>query len=290
MDAARTAKRLGATDAVVVYRRNRERMPAHEFEVDEAEEEGVMMRWLETIKQVDGDRVTVEKMELDETGFPQPTGELDELEADSVILALGQEADLSLLDGVSGIDVEDGVVQVGPNMMTGHAGIFAGGDMVPAERTVTVGVGHGKKAARNIDGWLRGAAYEPPPKHEIVSFDQLNTWYYSDAPRAVQPELEIERRRSTFDEVVGGLDRVECALRGTPLHVLRQLLQLRQLLRRLPRQRGAQAGRAAETRTSTATRSTSTSARAAACAWPGMPLRRDRDDPRKDLTGRWRII
>ena len=122
MDAARTAKRLGATDAVVVYRRNRDRMPAHEFEVAEAEEEGVMMRWLETIKQVDGGKITVEKMELDETGFPQPTGELEELEADSVILALGQEADLSLLDDVSGIEVEDGVVQVGPNMMTGHAG------------------------------------------------------------------------------------------------------------------------------------------------------------------------
>ena len=100
MDVARTAKRLGATDAVVVYRRTRERMPAHEFEVEEAEEEGVMMRWLETIKQVDGGKVMVEKMELDETGFPQPTGEIEELEADSVILALGQEADLSLLEGV----------------------------------------------------------------------------------------------------------------------------------------------------------------------------------------------
>jgi NADPH-dependent glutamate synthase beta subunit-like oxidoreductase len=111
MDAARTAKRLGATDAVVVYRRNRERMPAHEFEVEEAEEEGVMMRWLSTIKQVESDRVTVEKMALDEDGFPQPTGELEELEADSVILALGQEADLSLLDGVAGIEVDDGVVR-----------------------------------------------------------------------------------------------------------------------------------------------------------------------------------
>ncbi|MGZ5360736.1 MAG: NAD(P)-binding protein, partial [Solirubrobacterales bacterium] len=147
MDVARTAKRLGATDAVVVYRRTRERMPAHEFEVEEAEEEGVMMRWLETIKEVDGGKVKIEKMELDETGFPQPTGEVEELEADSVILALGQEADLSLLEGVEGIEVDDGVVQVGPNMMTGHQGIFAGGDMVPAERTVTVGIGHGKQAA-----------------------------------------------------------------------------------------------------------------------------------------------
>jgi NADPH-dependent glutamate synthase beta subunit-like oxidoreductase len=206
MDVARTAKRLGATDAVVVYRRTRERMPAHEFEVEEAEEEGVMMRWLQTIKQVDGGKVTVEKMELDETGFPQPTGELEELEADSVVLALGQEADLSLLDDAPGIEVEDGVVQVGPNMMTGHDGIFAGGDMVPAERTVTVGVGHGKKAARHIDGWLRGEAYEPPPKHDLATFETLNTWYYSDAPRVAQPQLEIERRRGTFDEVVGGLD------------------------------------------------------------------------------------
>ena len=106
-------------------------------------------------------KVTVERMELDETGFPQPTGELEELEADSVVLALGQQADLSLLEGIAGIDVEDGVVKVGPNMMTGHEGIFAGGDMVPDERTVTVGIGHGKKAARHIDGWLRGKPYEP---------------------------------------------------------------------------------------------------------------------------------
>ena len=206
MDAARTAKRLGATDAVVVYRRTRERMPAHEFEVEEAEEEGVMMRWLETIKQVAGGKAIVEKMELDETGFPQPTGELEELEADSVILALGQEADLSLLEGVSGIEVEDGVVRVGDNMMTGHTGIFAGGDMVPAERTVTVGIGHGKNAARNIDGWLRGRPYRHPPQHELATFDKLNTWYYADAPRTVQPKLESERRRGTFDEVVKGLD------------------------------------------------------------------------------------
>ena len=182
-------------------------------------------------------------MELDETGFPQPTGEVEELEADSVVLALGQEADLSLLEGVEGIEVDDGVVQVGPNMMTGHQGIFAGGDMVPAERTVTVGIGHGKQAARHIDGWLRGAAYEPPPEPEIASFDKLNTWYYADAPRTAQPRLEIERRRGTFDEVVGGLDDRQRPVRGAPLHVLRQLLHLRQLLRRLPGQRGAEARR-----------------------------------------------
>jgi NADPH-dependent glutamate synthase beta subunit-like oxidoreductase len=206
MDVARTAKRLGAEEAVVVYRRTRERMPAHDFEVEEAEEEGVMMRWLSTIKEADEGKLLIEKMELDDTGFPQPTGELEELEADSVVLALGQDTDLSLLDDVAGIEVEDGVVQVGPNMMTGHEGIFAGGDMVPDERTVTVGIGHGKKAARQIDGWLRDEAYEPAPKHELVTFDMLNTWYYADAPRTVQPQLDPIRRQGTFDEVVQGLD------------------------------------------------------------------------------------
>jgi NADPH-dependent glutamate synthase beta subunit-like oxidoreductase len=206
MDAARTAKRLGATDAVVVYRRTAERMPAHEVEVEEAKEEGVLMKWLSTVKRFEGGRLQLERMELDETGFPQPTGETEELEADSLVLALGQESDLSLLEGVPGIEVEDGVVQVGPNMMTGHEGIFAGGDMVPAERTVTVGVGHGKKAARNIDGWLRGRPYVPPIAHEIAEFETLNTWYYSDAPRTEQPRLDAARRASSFDEVVAGLD------------------------------------------------------------------------------------
>ena len=102
MDVARTARRLGAEEAVVVYRRTRDRMPAHDFEVEEALEEGVLMKWLSTIKHADDGKLVVEKMELDETGFPQPTGELEELEADSLVLALGQEADLSLLDGVPG--------------------------------------------------------------------------------------------------------------------------------------------------------------------------------------------
>jgi NADPH-dependent glutamate synthase beta subunit-like oxidoreductase len=206
MDAARTAKRLGASEAIVVYRRTRDRMPAHDFEIEEALEEGVMMKWLSTIKQAEEGKLLLEKMELDETGFPQPTGETEELQADSVVLALGQEADLSLLDGVPGLEIEDGVVQVDERMMTGHEGIFAGGDMVPAERTVTVGVGHGKQAARNIDAWLRRSVLEHPPEPEIGSFEMLNTWYYTDAPKTVAPRLDSIRRQSSFDEVTQGLD------------------------------------------------------------------------------------
>jgi NADPH-dependent glutamate synthase beta subunit-like oxidoreductase len=207
LDVARTAKRLGATEAIIVYRRNREKMPAHDFEVEEALQEGVMIKWLSTIKNMaDEGTLTVEKMELDAKGFPQPTGEFETLEADTLVLALGQDVDLSLLNGVPGLTIKDGTVQVGPNMMTGHAGIFAGGDMVPSERTVTVAVGHGKKAARHIDAWLSGATYAPAPKHELATFDKLNPWYYTDAPKTVRPVLDIARRTSTFDEVVSGLD------------------------------------------------------------------------------------
>ncbi|HKO75379.1 MAG TPA: NAD(P)-binding protein [Gaiellaceae bacterium] len=206
MDVARTAKRLGAEEAIVVYRRTRERMPAHGFEVEEAEEEGVLMKWLSTVKRADGGSLVIERMELDETGFPQPTGELEELEADSLVLALGQETDLSLVEDVPGIEIADGVVQVDPGMMTGQPGIFAGGDMVPAERTVTVAIGHGKKAARHIDAWLRGRDLDAPAKHPLASFDRLNPWYYADAPRSLQPKLDLARRSSTFEEVVGGLD------------------------------------------------------------------------------------
>ena len=206
MDVARTAKRLGAEEAIVVYRRTREKMPAHDSEVQEALQEGVMIKWLSTIRQAGDATITVEKMELDEKGFPQPTGELETLEADSLVLALGQDVDLSLLNGVPGLAIRDGVVQVGTDLMTGYPGLFAGGDMVPSERTVTVGIGHGKKAARNIDAWLRGSRYAPPPKHELATIERINTWYYSDAPKTVRPMLNVIRRQSTFEEVQGGLD------------------------------------------------------------------------------------
>jgi 2-oxoacid:acceptor oxidoreductase delta subunit (pyruvate/2-ketoisovalerate family) len=206
IDVARTAKRLGATEAIIVYRRTREKMPAHDFEVEEALQEGVMVKWLSTIKQAGDHELTIEKMALDEKGFPQPTGEFETLAADSLVLALGQDVDLSLLEGVPGLAVADGVVQVDPaTLMTGRAGLFAGGDMVPAERNVTVAVGHGKKAARHIDAWLRGTTHAPPPRHAPATFERLNPWYYSDAPKTVRPQLDLARRTSSFDEVQGGL-------------------------------------------------------------------------------------
>jgi len=205
LDAARTAKRLGATDAVIVYRRNRERMPAHGEELEQALGEGVTMRWLSTVDRFEGERLVIETMQLNAEGFPEPTGQFEELDADALVLALGQDTDLSLLQGAHDVVVSHGVVEIQPSMMTGEDGVFAGGDAVPADRTATVAVGHGKRAARGIDAYLRGSLPEPAQKHDLATFDRLNTWYYSDAPRTERPELERIRRQTNFEEVVGGL-------------------------------------------------------------------------------------
>ena len=206
MDAARVAKRLGASDTTIVYRRTRAQMPAHEEEAQEAEREGVRINWLHTITAFDGPEMTVEVMELDDSGFPQPTGQLETLSADTLILALGQDADTGFLRQLPGVEFKkDGTVVVSASMMTGSPGVFAGGDMVPAERTVTVGVGHGKKAARFIDAYLRGEEPARPPKHNLADFGLLHPWYFTDAGRRSQPERPPGERVGDFAEVVGGL-------------------------------------------------------------------------------------
>ncbi len=209
MDAARVAKRLGY-EPLIIYRRDRAHMPAHDFEADEALEEDVKIHWLRTIKNIDETTFTVEVMEVDENGRPRPTGQFETLEADALIMALGQDVDTSFLRKMPGVECkDDGVVAVDDQMMTGYPGLFAGGDMVPSDRTVTIGVGHGKKAARNIDAWLRGDTHVKPPKHDLATFDKLHVWYYTDAAQRPQGHLEMKKRISGFEEVVAGLSPKE---------------------------------------------------------------------------------
>ncbi len=206
MDAARTARRLGAEESIVVYRRTEEHMPAHAIEREEAVREGVQMNWLRTINEVDEGQMRVEIMEIGDDGKPHGTGRFETLEADTVILALGQEADTGFLTSIPGMRFDRDVVKVDPaTLMTDVPGIFAGGDAVPSERTVTVGVGHGKKAARMIDLWLANVAHEPAEKHPLATFDKLHPWYWGDNRRTTQPELAVEHR-GNFDEIVGGLE------------------------------------------------------------------------------------
>jgi formate dehydrogenase beta subunit len=210
MDVARTARRLGADETMIVYRRDRAHMPAHDFEAAEALAEGVKIKWMTSIKAIEGADLTIEVMRIDEAGHAQPTGQFETLKADTVVLALGQDADSGFLKAIPEIAFDkDGSVIVAPNMMTGCPGIFAGGDMVPSQRSVTIATGHGKKAARHIDAWLRGSELRHAEKHPGITFAGLNLPIYADAAPSVQRELALSARAKGFDEVVNGLSEAQ---------------------------------------------------------------------------------
>ena len=205
VDVARSLRRLGA-EPIIVYRRNRDKMPANEEEMDGAIEEGIQVKWLTTIQEAQGEKLKIEKMALDEKGYPQPTGEYEEMDADSVVLAIGQNVDLSVLKTIPGLELQKDAVTVNTTTFeTTVPGIFAAGDMVPGDRTVTAAIGMGKHAARGVNGYLNGRPYVKPEKHEDARFEDMHPYYYTDAPKKVRPQLELARRTSTFDEVQHGL-------------------------------------------------------------------------------------
>jgi NADPH-dependent glutamate synthase beta subunit-like oxidoreductase len=207
IDAARLAIRLGAESVEIVYRRNREKMPAFDFEIAEAEEEGVTFRLLRTIKEVNDRDVTLDIMELNTEGWPVGTGETEIIQADTIILALGLNVDTKFVHQISGIQFKsDDTIIVDEHMMTGAPGVFAGGDVIPYDRSVTTAIGHGKKAARNIDAFLKGEVYTKPEKHELGSADKLYTYFYKKADRKERSQLHFPERIETFDEVVHGLE------------------------------------------------------------------------------------
>ena len=211
MDAARTAKRLGADEAMIVFIMDRPHMEAHEFEANEALSEGIKIKWLTSIREIDENDMVVERMEMDPQGKPQPTGRFETLSATSVVLALGQQSDSGFLRQLPGVVLTaDGNIVVDAGMMTGRPGIFAGGDTVRGDRTVTSAVGHGKKAARHIDAWLRGETPKVAVKHPAIGFEQLNLPIFADALASVQRELPAkERLAHGFEETTAGLSEAD---------------------------------------------------------------------------------
>lgn len=210
IDAARAAVRLGAETIEIVYRRNREKMPAYDFEIAEASDEGVNLRLLRTIKQLDNRDVTLEVMELNAEGWPVATGDIEIIQADTIILAIGLNVDTKFLRKIEGIKFKsDDCVLVDEHMMTGAKGIFAGGDMIPYDRSVTTALGHGKKAARNINAYLNGELYDKPEKHELAGQDKLHLYYYKKSDRKERDQVEFSKRKESFDEVVLGFSKDE---------------------------------------------------------------------------------
>jgi len=175
VDAARTALRLGAKEAHILYRRSREEMPANPFEVKEAEEDGVKIQFLVAPKKVvgkDGKATGLEcvKMSLgepDETGrrTPKPVeGSEFTLPFDTIILAIGESPNTDFLPRE--IELGEGnVILVDPfTMETSLSGVFAGGDCVSGPATVVEAIVAGKRAAVQIEQFLKAGA----PKLEIT--------------------------------------------------------------------------------------------------------------------------
>jgi len=209
-EAARTAIRLGSVETTIVYARDRAHMAARKFETDEAAAEGVVFKWLCSLREIVGTELHTERMELTADGTAKPTGEFETMQADAVILALGHHTETSFLDKVPGLARKaDGTVVVGANMMTGHSGVFAGGDMLPTGRTATIAIGHGRRAARHIDAFLRGTTYAEPPKAPLVGFKKLNLPLYTEIDPSEQPIVPPTSRVEGFAEVLAGLTEPE---------------------------------------------------------------------------------
>jgi formate dehydrogenase beta subunit len=206
MDAARVAKRLGAEEAILIYRRDRANMRADPYEADEAFLEGVKAHWLTNPTRFGADGVTVEKIELGDDGQLIPTGEFETLPVDALVLALGQHAEVEFLRKMSNLQItDDSSLVVDDTLMTGQPGVFAGGDVIGGARTMTVATGHGKKAARAMDAWLRGVPWPRKVPRATIGFDDLNLPLFLDAGRSRPSELPVELREG-FTEVVGGID------------------------------------------------------------------------------------
>jgi len=230
IDAARTALRLGS-EVTVVYRRSRAEMPANEEEVREAEEEGVHFEFLvNPVKMHEEERIEVEliRMELgapDASGRRRPVpveGSNFVMEADSVILALGQYSDDALLKS-AGIMVEKGRAIVDDiTLETGVAGVFCGGDIVLGPSTVIESIASGRKAAAMIDLYLKGKLEkareilasghsDDGDLHEILSeFGEYNHWKdvtredYANIERIPRAEIRLRDagdRKKDFNEV-----------------------------------------------------------------------------------------
>jgi NADPH-dependent glutamate synthase beta subunit-like oxidoreductase len=165
---------------------------------------------LTSIKEVVGPDLILETMQLDADGKPQPTGKLESLPADALVLAVGQQSDSGFLRQVPGIEFDaDGAVKIGADCMTGHPGIFAGGDMVAGGRSVTASVGQGKHAARCIDAWLRATPLRRPEPAPLATFSMLHLPMYSDPEAQSQRRLAPAARQRGFEEVVSGLTAEE---------------------------------------------------------------------------------
>ncbi|MGB3005163.1 MAG: FAD-dependent oxidoreductase, partial [Chitinophagaceae bacterium] len=206
---ARMVKRFGS-EVSVYFPGDKKMMPAYDYETEDALAEGVDVQLFRSISKIEKNKISLEKMKV-EKGKAIGTNEFETIDADVLIVANRQESDSAFLRSVSEIKInEDGTVAIDINRMTGFEGIYAGGDMLPGEnRSSTIAIGHGKKAAKYINGYLLQDAYQKPDKHPTAGYRKLHMWYKTDAPQKEQGKLAPEVAVKSFDEVIAGLPENE---------------------------------------------------------------------------------
>jgi 2-oxoacid:acceptor oxidoreductase delta subunit (pyruvate/2-ketoisovalerate family) len=232
IDVARSVIRMGKK-ATILYRRSKEEMPAFEEEMMEAIEEGVKIRYLvnpiriqqkECLKRLECLRM--ELGEKDESGRRRPVPIPHSnffIETDSVIIAAGEEIEVSFLP--KGMERREGIVLTQRDGSTGIKGIFAGGDLTSKQRTVAHAIGSGKKAALAIDCYLKGMDSEEAIRQiligegpslsifrhlhpgermmnpHVVTFEELNMDYFEPSKRYTESKGLVKKRIKGFEEV-----------------------------------------------------------------------------------------
>ncbi len=206
---SRIIKRFDSDTAVYFYG-DQKMMPAYDYETEDALAEGVEVKLFRSINRIKNKTIILEIMKV-EKGKAVGTGEFEIVEADVLINANKQETDSGFLRSVPGIKInDDSTVVTDAQRMTGSEGVFAGGDMLPGEnRSATIAIGHGKKAAKYIHGYLMQKPYIKPEKHQTASYKKLHMWYKTYAPQKEQDKLTPAVAVKSFNEVIHGLSEAE---------------------------------------------------------------------------------
>lgn len=222
IDAARTALRLGARDTYIVYRRSYEEMPARSEEVEDAREEGIQFRLLSNPKRIMADKnnnvvgIECNEMELgepDDSGRRRPiaTSTTFKLECDTVIMAIGQATDLSLLPPETDVKTSpNGLIVANPiTLETDEKGIFAGGDGVTGPKSAVEAINHGHEAAVSIERYLNGVDLGEGREKPEEEPAPLPEGEHERKERLQLKRIPLERRLSSFDEIDVGYSEEE---------------------------------------------------------------------------------
>ncbi len=222
IDAARTALRLGAEEVHIVYRRQREQMPANAAEIDAALEEGIQLDFLSAPIRILGENGKVVGMECirnelgpeDETGRRRPVpveGSEFVIDCDVVIPAISQQPDLSFLGEDHGMEISrwNSFVVDERTLATTRPGFFAAGDAVTGPATVVEAIGAAHRAAVSIDCYLQGKEFSgywhPRPRYNVDRIQATDE--DEQLVRPAMRELPLAERRGNFKEVELGLER-----------------------------------------------------------------------------------